>query len=719
MKKDAASKTSNPQSLRALIVDDSKNDALLIIRELKKGGYNPVYERVETAAAMKKALKEKQWNIILCDYKMPKFNAPSAISLLKKASIDIPLIIISGAIGEETAVECMRQGARDYIMKGNFPRLCPVIARELEETKARNKQKQAEESLRKSEEKHRAILENIEEGYYEIDIKGNFIFFNDSMCRILGYTQEEMMGMNSRQYTDKENVKKLFKIFNEVYKTGAPAKEFDWEVIRKDGTKRYIETSVSLLKDSSNKSIGFRGIVRDITERKRTGKTLKENEDRLRGITRNLPGILFQFSAKDSGEYGMSYASERLTELLGIKANVDDPFPLFLSSIHEEDRDRFLASIKTATETETSWNFEGRVAIPSGEIIWVQGLATPTRHEDQLVFDGILLDITKRKLAEEKFYKIFMTTPDCIAITRLTDGLLIDVNMGFEEITGWKGSKAKGRTSYEINFWSDTADRDFMINELRSGRDIRHREFEFRRSDGSVRAGIYSARSINIDGEACLIFILQDITEHKRMDAELQRTLDSLRKAFGATIQVMISAIEMRDPYTAGHQKRCADIARAIAMEMGFTQEKVDGIRMVGTIHDIGKLSVPAEILTKPTKLTGLEFSLIKEHSLSGYEMLKDIESPWPLAEIIYQHHERMNGTGYPRNLKGDEILIEARIMAVADVVEAMASHRPYRAALGIKVALEEIEKNRGLLYDDAVVDACLRLFRENGYQLP
>ncbi|MCX5849879.1 MAG: HD domain-containing protein, partial [Deltaproteobacteria bacterium] len=212
--------------------------------------------------------------------------------------------------------------------------------------------------------------------------------------------------------------------------------------------------------------------------------------------------------------------------------------------------------------------------------------------------------------------------------------------------------------------------------------------------------------------------VARDITERKRAEEKLQRTLDSLRKAFGATIKVMVSAVEMRDPYTAGHQIRAADIARAIATEMGLAQEKIDGIRMAGTIHDIGKLSIPAEILSKPTKLTDIEFSLIKEHSHNGYEMLKDVESPWPLAEIVHQHHERMNGTGYPRNLQGDEILMEARILAVADVVEAMASHRPYRASLGIEVALEEIEKNKGILYDDAVANACLKLFREKGYQL-
>jgi HD-GYP domain-containing protein (c-di-GMP phosphodiesterase class II) len=150
---------------------------------------------------------------------------------------------------------------------------------------------------------------------------------------------------------------------------------------------------------------------------------------------------------------------------------------------------------------------------------------------------------------------------------------------------------------------------------------------------------------------------------------------------------------------------------------MGLSQEKIDAIRMAGSIHDIGKLSIPAEILSKPTKLSEIEYLIIKEHSIRGYEILKDVESPWPLAEMVYQHHERMDGSGYPRGLKGEEILMEARIIAVADVVESMASHRPYRAALGLNVALEEIEKNRGTLYDGAVVDACLRLFREKGYR--
>jgi len=211
----------------------------------------------------------------------------------------------------------------------------------------------------------------------------------------------------------------------------------------------------------------------------------------------------------------------------------------------------------------------------------------------------------------------------------------------------------------------------------------------------------------------------QKVSEQRRTEEELQRTLEILKKSVGTTIQVMVAAVEARDPYTAGHQLRSASLASAIAEEMGLPQEKIDGIRMACSIHDIGKLSVPSEILTKPNKLTDIEFSLIKEHSLSGYEMLKDVESPWPLAQVICQHHERIDCSGYPRKLKGDEILMEARILAVSDVVESIASHRPYRPSLGIEAALEEIEKNKGILYDAVVANACLRLFRDKNYQLP
>ncbi|MEI7636681.1 MAG: HD domain-containing phosphohydrolase [Syntrophus sp. (in: bacteria)] len=238
-----------------------------------------------------------------------------------------------------------------------------------------------------------------------------------------------------------------------------------------------------------------------------------------------------------------------------------------------------------------------------------------------------------------------------------------------------------------------------------------------RRKSGSLYPIEVKVGKILLDGKEYMLSLAHDITDRKNTEEKLHQILDNLQRAFNATIQVMVSAVEIRDPYTAGHQIRMADLARAIATEMGLSQIKIDSISMAGSIHDIGKLSIPAEILTKPAKLSEIEILLVKEHAQKGYEMLKDVESPWPLADMVYQHHERMDGSGYPRNLKGEEIIIESRILAVADVVESMSSHRPYCQAVGLNAALEEIENNKGTLYDADAVDACLSLFRGKGFR--
>jgi putative two-component system response regulator len=179
-------------------------------------------------------------------------------------------------------------------------------------------------------------------------------------------------------------------------------------------------------------------------------------------------------------------------------------------------------------------------------------------------------------------------------------------------------------------------------------------------------------------------------------------------------IRAMAKAVESRDPYTAGHQQRVADIAAVIAARMHFPEERIMYLKMAGSIHDIGKISVPAEILSKPGRLSQAEMNIIREHPLTGYEILKEIEFPYPLAEIIYQHHERIDGSGYPNGLKDDQIHLDAKILAVSDVLEAMASHRPYRPAMGIGIAMEELKKNKGRFYDPDVVDVCCKAI-ENG----
>jgi len=209
-----------------------------------------------------------------------------------------------------------------------------------------------------------------------------------------------------------------------------------------------------------------------------------------------------------------------------------------------------------------------------------------------------------------------------------------------------------------------------------------------------------------------ILAIARDSSERKRGQEEAKRSTERLIRAMEHAIKAMAIIVEMRDPYTAGHQQRVTQLACAIARQMGLSEEQISGLQLAGLIHDIGKVRVPAEILTNPDGLSEPEFMMIKAHPLLGYEILKGIDFPWPVAQIVLQHHERMNGSGYPSGLSDEAIIVEARILAVADVVEAMASHRPYRAALGINKALKEISQNKGVLYDSKAVNACLKLFK-------
>ncbi|MBU4350516.1 HD domain-containing protein, partial [bacterium] len=208
---------------------------------------------------------------------------------------------------------------------------------------------------------------------------------------------------------------------------------------------------------------------------------------------------------------------------------------------------------------------------------------------------------------------------------------------------------------------------------------------------------------------------LEKIVEERTK--ELKQSYEKLQKTMEGTINTIAKIVETKDPYTAGHQLKVSKLATTIAQEMKLPRDKIEGVRITSLIHDMGKISIPSEILSKPTKLSKIEFSLIKDHSQIGYDILKSIEFPWPVAQIVLQHHERIDGSGYPQGLKANEILIEAKIIAVADVVEAMSSHRPYRPALGIDKALEEISQNKSTLYDPGVVNTCLKLFRKKKFK--
>ncbi len=262
---------------------------------------------------------------------------------------------------------------------------------------------------------------------------------------------------------------------------------------------------------------------------------------------------------------------------------------------------------------------------------------------------------------------------------------------------------------------------DVILNEAIGRGQTIDREYHIvRASDGTTR-WIHSLGDLQFDIRGLNLELhgtCEDITERKQAEEDLRKSNALLREALIGTVQSMASVVESRDPYTAGHQRRVAELAEAIAAEMGLPADQTEGIRMAAFIHDLGKISVPSEILCKPTLLRKAELELLRDHPKAGYDILKDIAFPWPIARIVLEHHEKLDGSGYPNGISGEGILLESRVVTVADVVESMASHRPYRPSKGIEAALAEIGENRGTSYDGAVVDACLRLFRERGFQL-
>ena len=341
-------------------------------------------------------------------------------------------------------------------------------------------------------------------------------------------------------------------------------------------------------------------------------------------------------------------------------------------------------------------------------------------------FTCIIRDITERKRidreladAEAQFRAL---VEQSIAGTYIVqDGKLVYINPRYAQILGYGSAKELvGQDVTEVVVEKDRA----MVLEnqrrqIEGGMPSLSYTYTALKKDGSkVEIGVHDVRATH-RGRLAIIGLMQDISEKKRAEEQISHYIEQLEKTLMGTVQVATTRSELRDPYTAGHERRVAEIAVAIGAELGFDASRLDGLRVAGYLHDIGKITIPAEILSKPGKLSAVEFMLIQGHSQAGYDVLKGVEFPWPVAEITLQHHERMDGSGYPKGLKGEAILPEARIIAVADVVEAMASHRPYRPTLGIDKALAEIERGRGTAYDPSIADACLRLFREKGYTVP
>jgi PAS domain S-box-containing protein len=380
-----------------------------------------------------------------------------------------------------------------------------------------------------------------------------------------------------------------------------------------------------------------------------------------------------------------------------------------------ERREQYTEVFRILTADKTPRWVEDKTIVrytPDGKFLYLQGALTD-------ITDSYRMQLALHD-SETRYRTMVDNSPDLLFIN--TGGLISFVNPSGVRMLGAKNAdELVGKPVFSII----RPDHHALVRERiriakgQPGIKLPTAIIPFCGVDGSTLAVEVTATSFLSDGNLDILVFGHDVSFRERANATIQDYVQKLEKAMIATTAAVSQMVELRDPYTAGHERRVGIMAADIAREMGLDENVQRGLQIAGALHDVGKITVPSEILTKPGRLTSVEYELVKQHAEQGYLVLSQVEFPWPIADVAYQHHERIDGSGYPRGLKGDAIALEARIVAVANVVESVSSHRPYRPARGIAVALDEIEKGRGTLYDTAVADACLRLFREKAYTVP
>ena len=522
--------------------------------------------------------------------------------------------------------------------------------------------KRAEEELRASEQRYRLLFERNLAGVYRSTLDGRILDCNESYARIFGYdSQEEVLALRASElYFDAADRETFIAQLREQ----GTLTNSEWCLRRKDNSPVWVLENASLIEGEEGAPTFIQGTLVDITERKRAEEELLQRQLRLSALNRMGRALAETFELVRI--YRIAY--EHVAQLVDC--------PCFGISLYDPP-------------TRT---LRAEFMLDDGELI------------DAARFPPLVMGIEQPMQGRAR------------AIVTRQPEIITDYPAVLEKATD---SGVRVGVSEDVH---DTGAAMYVPMVAR-GQVIGLLEVQ------SYRLNAYSAEHAALLGPAANQIGLsiqnarlyeeaqQQLAERKQAQEELRHTAETLRRTLGATIQAMAFTVETRDPYTAGHQRQVANLARAIGTEMGLSKEQVEGIRMAAVIHDMGKITVPTDILNKPGRLNEHEFGIIKAHPEVAYNILKTIEFPWPLAQIIFQHHERMDGSGYPQGLSGEEIIVEARVLAVADVVEAMASHRPYRPAHGIDRALEEISQNRGVLFDPETVDVCLKLFIEKGFR--
>jgi PAS domain S-box-containing protein len=519
-----------PVALHVLMIEDSESDAELMLHNLEKAGYLVVYERVETAAAMNAALKKPGWQIVISDYSLPSFSAPDALQVLIESGLDIPFIVVSGTITEETAIELMRAGAADYLMKDRLARLAPLVRRELNIAQVRRERNETRAALEKSQEKFSTAfrlspdainINRLSDGLY-MDVNEGFTTFS-------GYTAEEVLGKTSFEINlwvdpqDRIRWTRALREFGEVSNH-----EIVYRI--KNGSMRTCLVSARII--DVNGEACILAITRDITERKQIEDTLKEDELYLRTILQTIKEGFWILDASgkvlDANEAYCEMSGYSLSELKRMR--ITD-----LAALEDaaETSARFERVLKNGSE-----RFETHQRRKDGSIIDVEISATFLPEEGGR-FICFCRDISERKQAEEslrltqaKFYTAFKVSPDSININRLRDGLFLEINEGFKNLTGYTDDEILGKTSLEINIWVNPQDRTRLVQELRENGQVTNLEAPFRAKDGTIKVCLMSARVIEINGEACILSITRDISERKQAEQALRMSESRYRAIF-------------------------------------------------------------------------------------------------------------------------------------------------------------------------------------------
>jgi len=589
------------------------------------------------------------------------------------------------------------------------------------------KRKQAEKALAESEEKYQKLFANMMDGLVLhkliTDKNGHPIDYilekiNKAAEKILSWNREDIEG------------KKATEIYNgdipfiERYAKVAQTGKAEYFVDYYPRFKKWYEIT-SFCPERGY----FANVFRDITERKQAEEALRESEEKYRELVENIgEGIV-----RTNEEGRITVWNAAAEKIFGIPKhdaldrNIWDLQFLVIPS--EQKSPELYQNIKAGIRNilmsgkfdNSNYSSEQNIQRPDGTRAFIQTTFNIISTIKGFLLISVNRDITERKKLEEEF-KIIAERLE-LAIDAGEHGFW-DWNLDTDDIyfstcyytmLGYKPGELPMRKETWTNLMHPE-DKKIIIPRVEkyvANAEPYEVEFRLKTKDGDWKWISGRGKSYNIDKNGIphrAVGVHVNITERKQAEEKLKKNMD-------ATIDTMSNMIEAKDPYTSGHQQRVCQLAVHLARELNLSQDKIEGIRIASLIHDIGKIGLPTEILSKPTRLTDIEFSLIKDHSQIGHDILKSIEFSYPIAQIVLQHHERINGLGYPNQLKGDEILLEAKILGVADVVEAMSSHRPYRPALGIDAALEEITQNKGILYDSKAADACLKLFKEKGFK--